>query len=399
LGARAAFPVWFLVVVAATIATHLYFHGRLVRDTARRPRARFAGFAAAAAGTLLVVAAPLASRTPLAPAAAGPLEKVGYLWWGVMLYLLLALAAFEPVRLLGRCRASRGTGSPKSLSDSVDPSRRLLLARTGAALSVVATGAALGRGMPSALGPPALREVPVRLPRLPRALDGLTVVLITDLHAGGWIGRRFVDDLVARTNALRPDLVAITGDLVEGPVDRIAPLLGSLAGLRPRWGTYYCTGNHEYYWNVDAWTQWLRRAGIAVLRNARATAGEPGAELDIVGVDDWMGGHRDGESRWNLPAALAGRAADRPALLLAHQPRGFEQAAAAGVDLQLSGHTHGGQMWPWTHLVAAAYHPYAAGLARLGGSSLYVSRGCGFWGPPLRLGAPSELTKLVLLAG
>jgi predicted MPP superfamily phosphohydrolase len=242
-------------------------------------------------------------------------------------------------------------------------------------------------------------EVPVRLPRLPPALDGLTVVQISDLHVGPTIRQREVDRVVAQANALRPDVVAITGDLVDGTVRELGPIVEGLARLRARYGVHFVTGNHEYYSGVDAWLPYLGRLGIRVLRNERVEIGDAGARLDLAGVDDWHAGRYGRGHGYDLGRALEGRDPERALVLLAHQPLGVEAGIRAGMGLQLSGHTHGGQIFPFNLAVRAAFR-YVKGLHRLDGGegSIYVSRGTGYWGPPMRLGVPPEIARITLLA-
>ncbi|HEU5154422.1 MAG TPA: metallophosphoesterase, partial [Gemmatimonadales bacterium] len=215
---------------------------------------------------------------------------------------------------------------------------------------------------------------------------------VSDIHLGPTIGRRFMDDMVARVNALRPDLVAITGDLVDGSISELGPSVAALQNLRSRFGSAFITGNHEYYSGDEEWCDALSGLGVQVLRNRRLSIGDAGGSFDLLGVDDWSG--KD-EHRYDLERALAGRDPERAAVLLAHQPKGFEQAAGRGVGLQLSGHTHGGQMFPFNFMVALTT-PFTAGLYRHQGGQLYVSRGTGYWGPPFRVGSPPEIVKVVL---
>lgn len=336
---------------------------------------------------------PVTARGASAPWKAA-LAQAGYVWMGCAFYLVVCIGLVDLILFTWR-RAARSSQTAER-SGPASPSRRALLVRSAHAGAAVAATGIVGYGAFRAFAPPRISEVAVRLPRLPRALSGLSIVHLSDLHLGVWLHRRFLEELVSRVNALKPDLVAITGDLVDGSVEALGPAAAALGSLRSRYGTYFVTGNHEYYSGAEDWTAALRRMGLTVLRNERAVIGDAGASLELAGVDDW-GARRQGfDHGYDLSSALRGLDADRAVVLLAHQPRGFETAAQGGVGLQLSGHTHGGQIWPWTFMVSLAYHPYVAGLQAYGESSIYVSSGCGFWGPPLRVGAPSEIAKLVL---
>jgi uncharacterized protein len=247
-----------------------------------------------------------------------------------------------------------------------------------------------------------VNEVPVRLARLPAALSGLTLAQISDLHVGPTIREKHVRRVVDMTNALRPDAIVITGDLVDGSVPELRRATEHLARLRARYGVFFVTGNHDHYSGARAWVEELARYGIRPLRGARAVLGDTsprGASLDLAGVDDWSVSRVSG-GRWTaLDRALEGRDPDRSLVLLAHQPRGVGEAVRSGVELQLSGHTHGGQIFPWTLVVGAVY-PYCKGLYRhregADEGQIYVSCGTGYWGPPMRLGAPAEVAKIVL---
>jgi predicted MPP superfamily phosphohydrolase len=241
-----------------------------------------------------------------------------------------------------------------------------------------------------------VKEVAVRLLRLSPAHHGTTIVQLTDLHVGPTIGRAFIEDIVRRTNDLRPDLVAITGDLVDGSVERLRHAVEPLRDLRARYGVFFVTGNHEYFSGAAPWIAELRRLGIRVLRNERVSVGGD-AGFDVAGIDDHSAG-RLGEAPSDLDQALAGRDPARAVVLLAHQPRAIFEAARLGVDLQLSGHTHGGQIWPFTYLVKLQ-QPYIAGLHQHGDTQIYVSPGTGYWGPPMRLGTRAEITRVTLQAG
>jgi hypothetical protein len=232
---------------------------------------------------------------------------------------------------------------------------------------------------------------------LPAALHGFTIAQITDLHVGATIKRNYVDRVVDAVNALGADLIAVTGDLVDGSVRDLAPHTAPLARLAARHGAYFVTGNHEYYSGAPAWIAEIRRLGLTVLENEHVVLNHDATDVVVAGVTDFGAHHYDPAQRSDPDAAMAGAPADAGVrLLLAHQPRSAFAAEKAGFDLQLSGHTHGGQFLPWKFFVRLQ-QPFTAGLRRLGTLWVYTSRGTGYWGPPKRLGAPSEITHLTLV--
>jgi len=271
-----------------------------------------------------------------------------------------------------------------------------LLPRTAAAVPLLAL-VVTALGFFNARGLARVVEVEVPIAGLPDALHDFTIVQISDIHVGPTIKRPYLERIVARVNGLKPDAIAITGDLVDGTVRELAHHTAPLGSLQARHGTYFVTGNHEYYAGADPWIAELRRLGLRVLMNEHVVIGQDEDALVLAGVTDYTA-HRFDESHRSDPArALEGAppvAAAR--VLLAHQPRTAPAASAAGFDLQLSGHTHGGQFWPWT-LFVPMQQPYVAGLKRHEAMWVYVSRGTGYWGPPKRFGAPSEITRLRLV--
>ena len=240
-------------------------------------------------------------------------------------------------------------------------------------------------------------EINIPLRNLPPALQGFRIVQISDIHVGPTIKRGYLSRIVDRVNLLEADLIAITGDLVDGLVTDLSDHTSPLSSLRARHGSYFVTGNHEYYSGALDWIVEIERLGVRVLINEHVQLSHDGAVLVLAGVTDYSGGAFYDDHRSDPHAAIAGAPHEAPSILLAHQPRSAEAAAEAGFDLQLSGHTHGGQFWPWNHFVPLQ-QPYTAGLHRLNDLCVYVSRGTGYWGPPKRFGAPSEITCLKLVS-
>ena len=384
-----SFALFFTIMVAVVGAAHYYVWARLVRDLALPP-AWHRGLTAALVFLFLLV--PLSFFLRRTGAAwTVPLVWVSSVWLGLLFLFLL---------VLGSADAGRGVwalGSKLASSPPSDPERRVVLARLFGFLTVLLTAGLGAVAVRSGLARVALRDVVVRLRRLPPGLDGTTIVQLTDVHVGPTIGRAFIEDIVARTNAVKPDVVAITGDLVDGSVEDLREHVAPLAGLTARYGVYFVTGNHEYYSGADAWCEELGWLGIKVLRNERVSIGNDDASFDLAGIDDAQAhqfGHGHGA---DLPRAVRGRDPARELVLLAHQPRAVFEASQHGVGLQLSGHTHGGQIWPWS-LFVRLQQPVVAGLARFGDTQVYVSRGTGYWGPPMRLAAPAEITRVTLRA-
>lgn len=398
-----------LIAVTVVVFLHLYLYRRLVHDVARPGRwRRFGGVAVVllAASTIAAFGATRA-LDPNLPASR-VLAYVGYVWLVAAMYLALVLVVLELPRLLTRRRGH-------------DPQRRRLLARAFGGVAVVATLGVVGYGLREA------RQVRVErreitLDRLDPALDGVTIAAVSDIHLGPINDRPFLADVVRRINAERPDLVTVVGDLVDGSVAELGAAAGPLADLEAP--AYFVTGNHEYFSGAQEWCDFLPTLGVRVLRNERVAVGRlgsggpgaapggpgsgpgrPGAApagpgsgptFDLAGIDDRtavraeLPGHGA-----NLDAAMAGRDPSRPVVLLCHQPVLVDQAARHDVDLMIAGHTHGGQFLPLGYVVLLD-QPVMSGLTRAGRTWLYVTRGVGFWGPPVRVGAPPEITLLTL---
>jgi hypothetical protein len=233
------------------------------------------------------------------------------------------------------------------------------------------------------------------LPKLPPELDGFTIAQLTDLHLGAMRRGSWVQEVVDQTNRLEPDLIAITGDLADATPRQLSTEMGMLRRLTAEQGVFFVTGNHEYFIDLEGWLRTLRSLGIRVLRNERVAIRRGDAAFDLVGVDDHDGGRMAAGHGTNVAGAMKNHDPDRATVLLAHQPRTIFDAAEHEIGLVLSGHTHGGQIWPWNYLVYLQ-QPYVSGLHEYRGTQIYVSEGTGFWGPPMRLGSTSEITLVTL---
>jgi hypothetical protein len=244
---------------------------------------------------------------------------------------------------------------------------------------------------------PGIVEIRIPVVDLPHALHGFSIAQISDVHVGPTIKRGFVEGVVRQVNDLKADMIAVTGDLVDGTVQQLSAHTAPLAGLTARHGAYFVTGNHEYYSGERAWTEEIGRLGLRVLKNEHVVLKHDGASLVLAGVTDLSAHHFDPAQRSDPAAALRGAPADAGArILLAHQPSSAPAAANAGFDVQISGHTHGGQFWPWNFFIHF-FQPFSSGLHRLKNLWIYVSRGTGYWGPPNRFGVPSEITRIRLV--
>jgi len=372
------FLVFLAVALSLVGGMHYYLWARLVRDPHLPQQwSRILTIAIVTLGITMPAALFTARRLP--GAAVRPLVWIAFIWMGVGFLLVAFFGVADLARLSAFVIARfRGPADP-------DPARRVLLART---LAVGVGGVVAGLsaiGIRSALSGIQIKELDIPLRGLPRELAGFRLVQISDVHVGPLLRKDWVAHVVEQIRSLSPDLVAITGDLVDGRVHELREHVAPLARIEARRGVYFVTGNHEYYSGVEEWYAHLPSLGVRPLRNERVEVA-PG--LELAGIEDPTGAP-------DLKAALDGRDRSRALVLLAHQPRQFPEAAKQGVPLTLSGHTHGGQIWPFSWIVALA-QPYLAGLHRRGESQLYVSRGTGFWGPPMRVFAPAEITLLRL---
>lgn len=404
---------------------HWYLWRRLVKDTTRPGRAR----RLATVGFLLLPLTLLSAF--ILPRVVGAkvsfaLSLAGYLWLALLFYLLLTLLAVEILRpILLRMKApmgggpgglggGSGTGETVQSAGALAPviaeteanesgvgpkgwgvgaqrvERRLLLSRGAAIFAGLTATGLVGYGTRTALGPPLLKRIQIPLAKLPRGLDGYKIALVSDIHLGPLTGVAHTRRIVDAINGMSADMVAVVGDLVDGSVEELREEAAPLRDLRSRDGAFFVTGNHEYFSGAEQWVAEVDRLGLRTLRNERLEI----RGLDLAGVNDISGGQTAGGGP-DFDKALGGRDVSKPVILLAHQPVVAFDAARYKVDLQLSGHTHGGQMVPFNY-IARLQQPIISGLGEVNGTKVYVTNGAGFWGPPVRVGAPPDITLVEL---
>ncbi|WP_199549147.1 metallophosphoesterase [Streptomyces sp. N35] len=446
-----------LAAFSALLGLHYYLWRRLVRDTTTPgSTARKAGTAALVTALVLMVAAFAGARAGLPFGLQQVVAWPGYLWMALFIYLTLSLLVGEAVRPLllrwlrkrdaaaepgpapapvpaeetsvvrepvgvggegsgaggaGGAQESEGAGVAEALSVGADrveegsapgregsvratsplatPTRRLFVSRIIGGAAATAAVATVGYGTYGVLRGPRLKHLTVPLAKLPRGAHGFRIAVVSDIHLGPVLGRAHTQRIVDTINSTQADLVAVVGDLVDGSVADLGPAAEPLAQLRSRHGSFFVTGNHEYFSGAQQWVDHVRELGLHPLENARVEI----EGFDLAGVND-VAGESEGQGP-DFVKALGDRDRSRASVLLAHQPVVIHDAVEHGVDLQLSGHTHGGQMWPG-NLIADLANPTLAGLESYGDTQLYVTRGAGAWGPPVRVGAPSDITVVTL---
>ncbi|MCI5073337.1 metallophosphoesterase [bacterium] len=309
---------------------------------------------------------------------------LAYCWMGLMFFLLVGFILCDLVFILP-VWAAEGvflTGSDQAYF------KMMIVVSLASVISLYAYGQAK-RG-------PKVKQQNIILSKLPKALCGFKVVQISDLHIGDIIQEAYIKQTVSLCNAQKPDLIVITGDLVDAPVEQLAPLAQELKHLSAKHGVYFVTGNHEYYAGAQAWIDYLKTLNIHTLRNTAVEIADGKHSFNLVGIDDVSGGKFIPGHGPQLAKAVEHCQKDKVSILLAHQPKSIVDAEKHGIDLQLSGHTHNGQIWPFQMLVALD-QPYLKGLYQHGNMQIYVNPGTGFWGPPMRFYGRSEITSIELL--
>jgi len=384
--------MFLLFFIAVWGGGHAWLAWSLLRPLRQSPRL-FRGTVALLLLSLLLVPVVLfGRRLGMDPELADALAWFAYIDMGLFLVLVPLVIARDlgwlTVRLLRRTRHDRA--SPRDIE------RRHFFANAVNAGLLGLTGSMAVAGYAEARLLARVKPVSIAVPGLPPALQGFHIVQISDIHLGPTIKGDYLAGIVERCNELQPDLVAITGDLVDGLTWQLQEHVAPLARLQARHGSWFVTGNHEYYWGADDWCALLPTLGVQVLLNEHRVLEHDGERLLLAGVTDYSAGKYLPGHDSDPQRAHAGAPATAASILLAHQPRSAFAAAAAGFDVTLSGHIHGGQFFPW-NLIIGLVQPYNIGLHRVAGRmSLYVSAGTGYWGPPNRLGVPAEITSIRL---
>jgi len=315
----------------------------------------------------------------------------------VLVFLLLHDVVWLSAYLTGKIarRIKRSAGQSKK-NEMIDPTRRAFMTNSVNAGIVTLSGGFTAYGGYKALRVPEVKQVAVGIDNLPPAFEGYSIVQLTDLHINKPREKGWLQEVVAQTNRCAADAIVVTGDLSDSPAERVHNEITPLAELTAPDGCFFVTGNHEYYAGVSGWLVAVKRLGFTVLLNEHQVIRRGRSRLLMAGVPDISAERHFALHHSSPQKALVGYQPGDVKILLAHQPQSIYAASEAGFDLQLSGHTHGGQFVPWKY-IAGLVQPYLYGLHRVGKTQLYVSRGTGYWGPPVRIGAPSEITLISLI--
>ncbi len=380
------------VMVTLLGAVHYYLYRRFIVDTGCGKRLRLFGkLAIFGLGASAFSTFPLSRSLPVE--AARVVTFIPYVWMGLMVLILMSLIAVDLVRLIRFVAYKIAHAPPPS------PEQKLRTARGIVTLVLLVNFFAGVVSVVNGLGDPAVKCVEVGLSRLPAQHSGLRIVQLTDLHIGPTLGRQWLEEVVGQVNALEPDIVVITGDLVDGSVENLKDEVAPLADINSRLGTYFVTGNHENFSGVDEWMKKVGELGIRVLDDEAVPIKGTNDTLYMAGVSDPRGHPgQPGDDTFIEKLASIKVETGAEAILLLHNPRPMLDTHDERFGLVLTGHTHGGQIWPFTLFVRIA-HPYLVGLYKHDDRTrVYVNEGTGFWGPPMRLGTRGEIALITLVS-
>ncbi len=318
----------------------------------------------------------------------------GYISLGFFVLTFLAVITKDLIFFLIGFVSKISSGySPETISAE----RREFIQKLLSIGIITATGTSTIKGLYNARKGPSIIRESVPINKLHKDMSNLTIAQISDLHVGPTIKKGYVENVVNEVNKLNPDIIAITGDMVDGSVNYLAKHVEPLKDLHANIGKFFVTGNHEYYSGVDQWLDKTDQLGFTNLVDSHEVITKGNGRISLGGVTDYRSKTIKSSHKSDAKIAFRNAPKNIPKVLLAHQPWSIYNANDAGTDLQLSGHTHGGQFWPFVYPVRWA-NPYTAGLHDHNGTWIYVNRGTGYWGPPLRLGVESEITMVTLKA-
>ena len=381
------FLLFFTMVLVVFGTEHYYVWRRIARDTnLSSTRRKQIGWCLALLFVITILG--IVFTRVLQVPWLGWLSWISYGWMGTIFFLCAYLFIGDLI-YCGTALVKRMDRSP------INHSRRRFFKRSISSGAVAAAGLTATFSAGWAMMRTVVRRVDVQLDNLHPVFDGFRIVQISDLHIGPILRRNWLQGVVDKVNELKPDLIAITGDLVDGSVESLREHVAPLAQLQAPYGTFFCTGNHEYYSGAVEWCAEVNRMGIRVLRNEHVLITKDSARLQLAGIDDHRARGRAPGHGSDIPKAVSGCSKHHPIILMAHQPVSVHEATKNGVHFQISGHTHGGQIWPFHWLVRLS-QPYVSGLNMHETTQIYVNQGTGFWGPPMRLGSTSEITEITL---
>lgn len=367
----------FSLMVGLIVGLHWYLGLRLIRDAGLEGTTASLAWAALWTSFGAIFAGFIGGRLLPRPVAK-VLQWVGFTWMGAFGLLLTATVVSDLVLVV----------AAQFTTVSAEWNAVRALAIVGVVVPALVWGFVVARA-------PTVKRVTVAVKDLPAAFEGYRIAQITDVHIGETLTRAFAQRVTETVNGLSADAVAVTGDLIDGSVAKLKDEVAPLAGLQGRDGVFFVTGNHEYYHGGSSWQAECARLGMTVLHNEHVVIERGGQRLIIGGVPDLEGGRFSTAHEPDAAATFAG-APHGPRVLLAHQPRFAKRVGPVRVDLMLSGHTHGGQIFPFMFFVKLQ-QPVIAGFANLWGVPTYTSKGTGYWGPPFRIGPRGEVTELTLV--
>ncbi|WP_417911333.1 metallophosphoesterase [Candidatus Electronema sp. PJ] len=380
---------FFVMLLLILAFMHFYLWKRLVKDPGLLGKQKKIGTGLIIVLFFLPWLAKFLARE-LAFSQIFPLLWLAYLWLGLItlfFFLFLFTDCLKILCFLLRCLLP---GQRKR----VNPAQKQRQARAFALFSVLLVGGLAGVGIKQAAKQPVVQRFPVKLANLPAAFQGFKIVQISDIHMGELTSVHKLAKIVQQVNLLQPDLVAITGDLVDNKSKLLPDGLAPLRQLKAKEGVFFVTGNHEYYSGIEDWLPEIEKQGVRILRNERIELQRGTETLVIAGVNDHRAGRFGKKEAPDYAKALGGLV-NKKIILLAHQPLAIKEVAPYGVDLMISGHTHGGQIWPFSYLVHLK-QPYLKGFYQEQNTLLFVSQGTACWGPPLRIGTQNEIIELTL---